>query len=52
MENEVPNIGEIPFSPEVRQALVARKSLVEFDGGPVTGIVEGMWFQIEETDRS
>ena len=46
-ENEVPIIGEIPFSPAVRNALVARKSLVEFDCGAVTAIVEKMWTRIE-----
>jgi MinD superfamily P-loop ATPase len=48
VEKEVPIIGEIPFSPAVRQALVAHKSLVEFDCGAVTGIVERMWSEIEE----
>ena len=52
VENEVPVIGEIPFSPAVRQALVARKSPVDFDCGAVTGIVERMWLEIEGTDRS
>jgi MinD superfamily P-loop ATPase len=44
-------LGEIPFSPEVRRALAARKSPVEFDCGAVTGIVERMWSEIEERDR-
>ena len=47
VEKEVPVLGEIPFSPAVRKALVARKSLVEFDCGAVTGIVERMWSEIE-----
>ena len=47
LQNQVPIIGEIPFSPVVRQALVARKSPVDFDCGAVTGIVERMWCQIE-----
>jgi MinD superfamily P-loop ATPase len=49
-ENEVPIIGEIPFSLEVRRALVARKSLVEFDCGAVTGMVEHMWYEMEGRD--
>jgi MinD superfamily P-loop ATPase len=51
LDNEVPIIGEIPFSPAVRQALVARKSPVDFDCGAVSGIVERMWSEIEGTDR-
>ncbi len=51
LDNQVPIIGEIPFSPAVRQALVARKSPVDFDCGAVTGIVERMWLEIEGTDR-
>jgi MinD superfamily P-loop ATPase len=52
LDNQVPIIGEIPFSPAVRQALVARKSPVDFDCGAVSGIVERMWLEIEGTDIS
>jgi MinD superfamily P-loop ATPase len=52
VENEVPVIGEIPFSPAVRQALVARKSPVDIDCGAVTGIVERMWSEIQSRGRS
>ena len=52
LQNHVPIIGEIPFSPAVRQALVARKSPVDFDCGAVSGIVERMWLEIEGTDIS
>jgi MinD superfamily P-loop ATPase len=52
LDIQVPVIGEIPFSPAVRQALVARKSPADFDCGQVTGIVEGMWSEIEGGDRS
>jgi len=48
----VPVIGEIPFSPAVRQALVARKSPVDFDCGAVSGMVERMWSEIEERGKS
>jgi MinD superfamily P-loop ATPase len=41
--NRIRVIGEIPFSPAVREALVARKSPVDFDCGAVSGIVERMW---------
>jgi len=51
LQNQVPVIGEIPFSPAVRQALVTRKSPVDFDCGVVTGIVERMWSGIEGRDR-
>jgi MinD superfamily P-loop ATPase len=51
LDNEVPVIGEIPFSPAVRQALVARKSAVDFDCGAVSGVVERMWSEIEERGR-
>jgi MinD superfamily P-loop ATPase len=52
LENQVPIVGEIPFSPAVRQALVARKSPVDFDCGPVTGIVERMWSEIQGRGRA
>jgi len=52
-DHQVPVIGEIPFSPVVRQALVARTSLMDFDrDAVVTGIVEEMWSEIEGRDGS
>jgi len=51
-DNEVPVIGEIPFSPAVRQALVARKSPADFDCSALTGIVARMWSEIEGRDGS
>jgi len=45
--NGLPVVGEIPFEPSVTRALVARKSVMDFDCGPVTGIVRRMWREIE-----
>jgi MinD superfamily P-loop ATPase len=50
-ENEVPIVGEIPFSPEVQRALVARKSMAEFDCGEVSRIVERIWTEIDRSRK-
>jgi len=38
-EREIPVVGEIPFEPQVNQALVARKSVVDFPCGQVSRVV-------------
>jgi MinD superfamily P-loop ATPase len=44
----IPVVGEIPFDPAVSQALVARKSVVAFDCGPVSDVVARMWHDVRE----
>ena len=38
--------GEIPFDPAVNRALVARRSMVDFDCGPVSTAVARPWEEI------
>lgn len=39
----IPVLGKIPLEPAVSRALVARKSVVDFDCGPATEAVVGIW---------
>lgn len=39
---------EIPFEPKVNQALVARKSVLDFDCGLVSTIAARMWENTRE----
>ena len=42
-ENGIEVVGEIPFDPRVTRALVARRSVVDFDCGPVSDAVLRLW---------
>ena len=42
-KNGVEVVGEIPFEPMVTRALVARRSVVDFDCGPVSEAVVRLW---------
>jgi MinD superfamily P-loop ATPase len=43
----IPVVGEIPFEPVVNQALVARRNVVDFDGGRVSAAVANLWQAVE-----
>ena len=42
-ERSIPVVGEIPFERKVNQALVACKSVLDFDCGSVSATVTRMW---------
>ncbi|MBN2231715.1 MAG: ATP-binding protein [Deltaproteobacteria bacterium] len=45
-EYHIPLVGEIPFAAVVNRALVARRSVVDYDCGPVTQVVRDMWEEV------
>ena len=45
----VPVVGLIPFEPAVSRALVARKTVVDFDCGPATVAVIETWDKVQRT---
>ncbi|MFZ0254862.1 MAG: ATP-binding protein [Gammaproteobacteria bacterium] len=47
-ERSIPVVGEIPFERKVNQALVARKSVLDFDCGSVSATVTRMWENTRE----
>jgi len=44
-------IGEIPYEPRVVEALVQRKTVMDYPCNEVQGIVHGMWEEVEKTLR-
>jgi len=46
--NSISLVGEIPFEPAVNQAQVARKSVVDFNCGEVSGVVTRLWADIRD----
>jgi len=44
----IPIVGEIPFEPKVNNALVARKSVIDFDCGAVSTTATRMWDNTRE----
>jgi len=46
--NGVDVLAEIPFDPVVTRALVARRSVVDFDCGPVSDAVVGLWEAVSQ----
>jgi MinD superfamily P-loop ATPase len=44
-------IGEIPYEPRVVEALVQRKTVMDYPCNEVQGIVHGMWEEVERTLR-
>ena len=44
-------IGEIPYEPRVVEALVQRKTVMNYPCNEVQGIVHGMWEEVEKTLR-
>jgi MinD superfamily P-loop ATPase len=47
VDNGITLVGEIPFEAAINQAQVARKSVVDFNCGEVSGIVARLWADIE-----
>jgi MinD superfamily P-loop ATPase len=45
-EHEIPLVGEIPFDAVVNRALVARRSVVDYDCGRVTQVVRQIWAEV------
>ena len=46
-ESPVKLVGRIPYDRAVTQAMVAGKSVVEFDDGPVSRAVKEVWLQVD-----
>ena len=44
--NAIEAAGEIPFEPAVNRALVAHRSVVDFECGPVSAAVARLWEEI------
>jgi MinD superfamily P-loop ATPase len=44
-------LGEIPYEPRVVEALVQRKTVMDYPCNEVQGIVHGMWEEVERTLR-
>ena len=45
-QREVPVVGRIPYDKRVTQAMIAQKSVVEHDCGPVSDAVRQIWQQV------
>ncbi|MBW1679173.1 MAG: (4Fe-4S)-binding protein, partial [Deltaproteobacteria bacterium] len=50
-ENGVGTAGEIPYDPIVTKAMVAGKSIVEFDDGSISSKVKEVWKNVETSLR-
>lgn len=48
-EKGVALAGEIPYDPIVTKAMVAEKSIVEFDDGSIASEFKKIWGKVEET---
>ena len=48
-EKGVALAGEIPYDPIVTKAMVAGKSIVEFDDGSIASDFKKIWGKVEET---
>ncbi|MDY6862596.1 MAG: ATP-binding protein [Thermodesulfobacteriota bacterium] len=46
-DNNIEVIGEIPFNTTITRAMVAGKTIVEFDPGIITDILKDMWKKVE-----
>ena len=44
-------IGKIPYEPKVIEALINRKTVMEYPCNEVQGIVRRMWQEVEDTLR-
>jgi hypothetical protein len=42
-------VGLIPFEPTVSRALVARRTVVDFNCGPATAAVADTWEKVQRT---
>jgi len=50
-ENGVGTAGEIPYDPIVTRAMVAGKSIVEFDDGSISSKIKKLWENVETSLR-